>query len=438
MPEEWEVSPLLSSSVAQHGVADSAGNVNIDPNVLGTGTSIDPRIADFIQYGVLNGTFSRGPFDSTANIDPINNPLPDWYGPVQVSGGAIQCSWVADASSPSGYNLRFVVNPGAASDEAYVEQIVPFAGSRKRWGAMIARLAGNVVAVTGPGGGFTTPFSIALLGVSGSVLVTYSTSGVVTDGLLGAIVGMTASASSTAAFVRIRVGVLRAAAAASDTATVDISDVRIDRGMTRVVISDEADPATYAPAYILQTSGILQIVAANGTPPSLSLYSATDTVALEGIVDVQTGQVKFPAADNPSADPNTLDDYQELNGNLGLTFGGGNTGMTLGAVPYRSVKIGSRVYLSFSFTLTAKGSSTGAAVLTGLPYTGVNSAATGGGCLQTYTNMATLTNGCVLRVINNTTTVAMSQPGATATASLTHANFTDTSTFNGSLFYEVA
>src|SRR3954469_2607259 len=49
---------------------------------------LDERIVEFQQFGVLNGSFARGPQDTAHDITDIN-PLPDWTGPVSVSGGAI-------------------------------------------------------------------------------------------------------------------------------------------------------------------------------------------------------------------------------------------------------------------------------------------------------------------------------------------------------------
>lgn len=135
MPEQEVITPNLSERVAQLGVADAMGGVAYtgiaDSSTAGEIAFGGPT-ADFILYGVVNGAFAQGPPDPTGNIEPVNNPLPYWYGPVQVSGGAITCQWVVDASSPSGQNLRFTINAGAAADEAYFEQIVSVGGTRRR------------------------------------------------------------------------------------------------------------------------------------------------------------------------------------------------------------------------------------------------------------------------------------------------------------------
>mgnify|MGYP000477664302 CR=1 FL=1 len=79
--------------------------------------------------------------------------------------------------------------------------------------------------------------------------------------------------------------------------------------------------------------------------------------------------VQFPATQAPSADPNTLDDYEEGGWTPSISFGGGAVGLTYGANNggrYR--KIGGFVFASGYLEVTGKGSSTGGAALGGLPF----------------------------------------------------------------------
>jgi hypothetical protein len=80
------------------------------------------------------------------------------------------------------------------------------------------------------------------------------------------------------------------------------------------------------------------------------------------------GQIKFPATQNASADANTLDDYEEGTWTPGISFGGGTTGITYSSQTGTYTKIGNRVFIDGIFTLSNKGSSTGAALITGLPF----------------------------------------------------------------------
>jgi len=65
---------------------------------------------------------------------------------------------------------------------------------------------------------------------------------------------------------------------------------------------------------------------------------------------------------------NKLDDYEEGNWTPGVTFGGGNTGVSSGASTGSYTKVGRMVYVSALLLLSNKGSSTGDAKITGLPF----------------------------------------------------------------------
>lgn len=85
-------------------------------------------------------------------------------------------------------------------------------------------------------------------------------------------------------------------------------------------------------------------------------------------LDLLVGQIKFPATQNPSADANTLDDYEEGAWTPSLNFTGGSVGITYGVNTGLYVKIGRYVALTGYMALTSKGSSTGGANIAGLPF----------------------------------------------------------------------
>lgn len=85
--------------------------------------------------------------------------------------------------------------------------------------------------------------------------------------------------------------------------------------------------------------------------------------------DVATNGVKFPATQVPSADVNTLDDYEEGTFVPELKFGGNNVGMTYFDKIGNYTKIGRQVTLTIYLALTNKGSSTGNATIINLPFT---------------------------------------------------------------------
>jgi hypothetical protein len=96
---------------------------------------------------------------------------------------------------------------------------------------------------------------------------------------------------------------------------------------------------------------------------------AANTSALVNINARTSGNIAFPATQNASANANTLDDYEEGTWTPGLSFGGGTTGITYSSQTGTYTKIGDRVLWACRFILSNKGSSSGAAQLTGLPFT---------------------------------------------------------------------
>lgn len=78
--------------------------------------------------------------------------------------------------------------------------------------------------------------------------------------------------------------------------------------------------------------------------------------------------IQFPATQVANAGANVLDDYEEGTWTPGLTFGGASVDMTFANQVGRYTKIGRAVIINGILTLSAKGSSTGAARVTGLPF----------------------------------------------------------------------
>jgi hypothetical protein len=82
--------------------------------------------------------------------------------------------------------------------------------------------------------------------------------------------------------------------------------------------------------------------------------------------------ITFPSTQVASTNANCLDDYEEGTFTPVLRFGGGTTGITYGNQVGRYTKTGRIVTVQFNILLTNKGSSTGAATVSGFPFPGVN------------------------------------------------------------------
>lgn len=82
--------------------------------------------------------------------------------------------------------------------------------------------------------------------------------------------------------------------------------------------------------------------------------------------------ITFPASQVASSDPNTLDDYEEGTFTPDLRFGGGSVGMTYYTQYGTYTKLGRVVHISAHLFINNKGTSTGNAVIQGLPFVSAN------------------------------------------------------------------
>ncbi len=97
-----------------------------------------------------------------------------------------------------------------------------------------------------------------------------------------------------------------------------------------------------------------------------------------GLIDISgasAGQIKFPSTQNASSDAHTFDFYEEGTWTPSITFGGGSTGVTYGTRQGNYRRLAATCEVNGQIILTSKGSSTGAAFITGLPFAHLNSGA---------------------------------------------------------------
>jgi hypothetical protein len=138
------------------------------------------------------------------------------------------------------------------------------------------------------------------------------------------------------------------------------------------------------------------------------------------------------------ADADTLDWYEEATFTPSLTFGGGSTGLTYGVQSGRYTRVGNKVFFHLRITLSAVGSSTGVASISGLPY------ALGGSVpfdipAPGVNGAAALAGPVSVRVVGSSLDLYHISVVATgARAALTHANFTAATDLTIHGFYEAA
>ena len=220
-------------------INDPQGNVIIhnDP------TASNPfggAIADFILFGITNGAFQYGPSQGVNTSIGSNNPMPYWTGPWVVSGNSIDVQWVSDSASPSGYNLRFTMNVGAAGDAAYMEQIVPIGGSRWQWTGDYLRTAVKGVSGSFSGVGHLTlslQYLDATLAPTGSVYSS-NTNTLGSNLVNPVLLTSTTTPPANAHYAQIRIGVNRNSLATTNVLVMDFTDVRLDRAVAAVLLGD--------------------------------------------------------------------------------------------------------------------------------------------------------------------------------------------------------
>jgi hypothetical protein len=101
--------------------------------------------------------------------------------------------------------------------------------------------------------------------------------------------------------------------------------------------------------------------------PYLSLYQSDGTT--EGIKITPDG-IDFSANSNAAGmTSELLNDYEEGTWTVGISFGGNSVGITTSRNTGTYVKVGRQVTVNGDLILTSKGSSSGAARITGLPFT---------------------------------------------------------------------
>lgn len=145
------------------------------------------------------------------------------------------------------------------------------------------------------------------------------------------------------------------------------------------------------------------------------------------------------AANGGQVTTDAMSDYAAGTWTPAITFGGGNTGLTYSSRDGRYVRIGKIVYISCEIRLSAKGSSTGGAKITNLPYTAATTAAGGVPSIIWY-QMASNLVYVAGAVDTGGTSITLVVYGAAATGYgvLTNAEFANNSIIQLTVVYEAA
>jgi hypothetical protein len=127
---------------------------------------------------------------------------------------------------------------------------------------------------------------------------------------------------------------------------------------------------------------IFSIGANSATHGNITFITSTTTTNLERATITSDGYLRLTSNsggiqfNGDTAAANALDDYEEGTWTIGVSFGGASAGITYDASTLATyTKIGRQVTVNGFVALTNKGSSTGSARITGLPFTIANSSA---------------------------------------------------------------
>jgi len=201
---------------------------------LGADLSIGAALADYLETGIYNSSFFLPPLEPTSAIS-TDNPLPYW-----TVGGTAAATPIWQTGSLGASLTRYlsVSLPTVANgDDVYVEQVLPargFTGIDAAW-------ARATFSCNGGGAGMTTYLATAFFDESGTQIGSTNeatvgyTAASATDELL-TTGGNSGRIPTSAAFVRVRLGV-RSTAAVAVTSTFYIYGVRLYRSTDMMVVN---------------------------------------------------------------------------------------------------------------------------------------------------------------------------------------------------------
>lgn len=134
-----------------------------------------------------------------------------------------------------------------------------------------------------------------------------------------------------------------------------------------------------------------------------------------------------------------LSGYAEGMWTPGISFGGGAVGVTYGANNGgRYTRIGRLCIATFLLQLSAKGSSTGAAALTGLPFAAIASPVLATVSIGWATSISGASGTIQGAVANGGTSAALFSSAGGASGALSNGNFSNSSQVQGVVIYDVA
>jgi hypothetical protein len=181
---------------------------------------------------------------------------------------------------------------------------------------------------------------------------------------------------------------------------------------------------------------VLPVVQSGATKQvSVANLTAGRTQTSNGIVQGTAATGYNFTANTPASGMTSqlLNWYEEGTWTPSLTWNGGTTGLTYSARSGYYTRVGRSVTLTFYIALSNKGSSTGAAIIQGAPFTCLNNQGARSGVSFGYIASVTVNQPMGMMDVG-TTQISLRNPNG---ADLTQANFNNDAVLYGSIIYFV-
>jgi hypothetical protein len=156
-------------------------------------------------------------------------------------------------------------------------------------------------------------------------------------------------------------------------------------------------------------------------PTTIGVGGATPSASGSGIT--------FPGSQSASSDANTLDDYEEGTWTPVLKFGGATTGITYSTQNGSYIKVGKNVFITLYILLSSKGSATGIASITGLPFSNAFSPAVVGNCGFDVNYTLVANSGVYSLTDSGSAQVLLRTHGASNYSDISNSNFNNNTGF---------
>jgi hypothetical protein len=329
-------------------VTNTAGDVLLGTDNDGQQAyALGPSLSRAIETGVINGDFGTPPPELSTNIDNDENALPYFTAEVShTDATAPYVQAVADLTAASGQVLRFTIPSGAAVGRyARIVRYVAVPGSAARTWTNQPRAAWrNATGTTKTQAAVTISTQYyqndgtTTTGTAGSNSATFATVFASTYAYeTQANPNVTGAIPTDGAYLKITVGV-SVSVLTTSAMTVDLTEVRYDRGLIQLLLADQVDPSAYGYGVIYLNNGTMWIRAnelgASGSNPTIYLSGSTGNIVID---PTSTGTAQLLANTSITGNLATSGDHN-LTGDLNI---GVSDTSALGAIVFKGGNGGS-------------------------------------------------------------------------------------------------